>query len=120
MAADSIAQQLAQVRSQLDRACERLTSPSPEGLDQCSYDLESAMQQLAACQPQFSAQAGNAEALAEAWHVRRSFQRARRLMDSAAVFHDNWMRLRGVMSGGYTPTGDPGPVLHPSRICLQA
>lgn len=120
MASDSITRQLAEVRSRLDRACERLTSPSPEAMDQCSYDLESAMRQLAACQPQLSAHAGDAEALAEAWHVRRSFQRARRLMDSASVFHDNWMRLRGVMSGGYTPTGDPGPVVHQSRICLQA
>jgi hypothetical protein len=117
---DSIAQHLAQVRAQLDRTCERLTRPSPEALDECSYDLQSAMRQLAACQPQLSQYAGNAEALEEAWHVRRSFLRARTLMESAASYHDNWTRLRGAMSGGYTPTGDPGPVYHQSRICLQA
>jgi hypothetical protein len=120
MALDSITQHLAQVRLQLDRTCERLTSPSPEALDQCSQDLVSAMEQLAVCRPQLGAHAGDAEALAEAWHVRRSFLRARKLMESAASFHENWLRVRGAMIGGYTPSGDPSPVLHQSRICLQA
>ena len=53
------------------------------------------MRQLAACQPQLVAQRGNAAALEEAWQVRRSFLRARKLMQSAAVFHENWIRLRG-------------------------
>jgi len=117
---DSIAQRLAQVRRQLDGACDRLTSPAAGALDDCSYDLESAMRQLAACQPELSAHAGDAEALEQAWHVRRSFLRASKLMESAAAFHENWTRLRGAISGGYTATGDPGPVVHQSRICLQA
>src|SRR5262245_33789275 len=120
MAFDSIAERLAQVRSQLDRTCDRLLSPSPEVLDQCSLDLDSAMRQLAACQPHLSSHAGDADALAEAWHVRRSFLRARNLMESAATFHENWLRVRGAISAGYTPSGDPGPVLHQGRICLQA
>jgi hypothetical protein len=120
MAFDSIAERLAQVRSQLDRTCDRLTSPTPEALDRCSLDLESAIRELAARQPQLSAHAGDADALAEAWHVRRSFLRARKLMESATTFHENWLRMRGAMSGGYTPSGDPGPVLHQSRICFQA
>jgi hypothetical protein len=41
-------------------------------------------------------------------------------MESAATFHETWARVRGAMVGGYTPTGDPGPVTHQSRICLQA
>jgi hypothetical protein len=117
---DSIAQHLAQVRTQIDRACDRLASPSADALDECSHDLESAMRQLSDCQLQLSAHAGNAEALEQAWHVRRSFLRARKLMESAASFHENWTRMRGAMVGGYTPTGDPGPVIHQSRICLQA
>jgi hypothetical protein len=117
---DSIAGRLARVRSQLDRTCDRLLSPSPEALDQCSADLESAVRELADCQPQLSAHGSDADALEEAWHVRRNFLRARKLMESAAAFHENWLRARGAMIGGYTPSGDPGPVLHPSRICLQA
>src|ERR1700720_4144258 len=102
MPTGTMAEHLAQVRSQLDRTCERLISPSPESLDACSEDLESAVRQLAAWQPQLSAQAGDPMALEEAWHVRRSFVRARKLMQTAAAFHDNWVRLRGAMSGGYT------------------
>jgi hypothetical protein len=120
MAPDSISQHLAEIRSQLDRTCERLNSPSPEALDKCSHDLESAVLQLAACQSEFSAHAGDAESLEEAWRIRRSFLRARKLMESAARFHENWLRMRGAIIGGYTPTGDPGPVLHQGRICLQA
>jgi hypothetical protein len=29
------------------------------------------------------------------------------------------MRVRGAMTGGYTATGEPGPALQGSRICLQ-
>ena len=78
------------------------------------------MRQLAACQPQLGASAGDALALEEAWQVRRSFLRVRQLMQSAATFHENWLRVRGAMSGGYTATGDAGSVVHPRRICLQA
>ena len=120
MASESIAEHLARVRVELDRACERLTTPSPVVLDECSRDFESAMRQLAACQPRMSAHAGDAEALAEAWQVRRSFQRAQKLMESASAFHENWTRLRGSISGGYTACGEAPPVVHQGRICLQA
>ena len=111
----SAALQLAQVRRQLDGACDRLISPTPEALDACAQDLESSIGQLSAFRPH----PGDAEALEQAWHVRRSFVRARKLMASAAAFHDNWTRLRGTISGGYTATGDPPPIVHQGRICLQ-
>ena len=113
-------EQFAGVRTQLDRACERLLTPSPEALDQCSVELESAVRQLADWQPRLAALAGNAVALEEAWEVRRCFERARRLLHGAESFHSNWMRVRGSMSSGYTPTGEPGPGLQGSRIFLQA
>ena len=116
----AIVEQLAAVRVTLDQACERLTSPSAEALDRCSGDLESAARQLSEWQPLLGAQTGNAAALEEAWRVRNSYLRARRLIQGAAAFHANWMRLRGAMSGGYTPTGEPVPALQGSRICLQA
>jgi hypothetical protein len=89
-------------------------------LEDCSSDLESAAWQLSECQPYLTSHAGDAEALAGAWNVRRSFVRARKLMESAAAFHEDWTRMRGAMSGGYTPSGDPGPVVHQARISLQA
>jgi hypothetical protein len=120
MPAQSIAQSLAQVRGQLDHACDRLVSPTAASLDACARDLESAVRQFTDFQPELRGHGGDAEALEQAWHVRRSFLRARKLMESAAAFHENWTRLRGTISGGYTATGDPGPVTHPRRICLQA
>jgi hypothetical protein len=112
----SIAQQLAQVRRQLDGACDRLTTPSPASLDACAHDLESAIGQLTACRPS----PADAEALEQAWHVRRSFLRARKLMESSAAFHENWTRVRGTISGGYTATGEAASIVHQGRICLQA
>jgi|SRR5690242_5552784 hypothetical protein len=112
----SIAQQLAEVRRQLDGACDRLTAPSPASLDACAHDLESAIGQLSAFRPN----PGDAQALEQAWHVRRSFLRARKLMESAAEFHENWARVRGAISGGYTATGEAASIVHQGRICLQA
>ena len=120
MHAASIMEHLARVRSQLDQAGERLTSPSTDALDSCTEDLASAVRQLAQWQPLLVAEAGNPAALEEAWRVRRSFQRVRALLHGAAGFHANWMRIRGTMSAGYTASGEPGPVRYGSRVCLQA
>ena len=113
-------EQFATVRSQLDRACDRMLTPSPEALDRSSEDLQSAVRQLAEMQPEIPALACNAVALEEAWRVRRSFERARKLLNGAESFHASWMRIRGAMSSGYTPSGEPGPVLQGNRIFLQA
>ena len=110
---------LAGVRKQLDLACERLSRPTPAALDACSEDLASASQQLTQWRSEFGAQAGSAAALEEGWRVRRSFLRVQKLMDTAAAFHTNWMRLRGTISGGYTQSGEPTPVVFGTRICVE-
>jgi hypothetical protein len=116
----AIVDQLASVRGKLERTCAQLTSPSAEMLDLCAGELQSAIRQLAECQPQMGTQAGNPRVLEEAWRVRRTFLHVRRLIQSAAAFHANWVRLRGTISGGYTSTGEPVPVIHQGRVCLQA
>ena len=115
----TVVEQLAAARLELDRAGELLTSPSPEALDRCSVVLEATGRQLTAWQPRLAEQAGNPEALAEAWRLRRSFLRTERLLHHAGDFHLNWTRLRGAMTGGYTPSGEAAPVLHGHRISLQ-
>ena len=117
---ESILQHLLTVRVQLDRVCERLTSPTPEALDGCTRELESAVLQLSECQPHLGPQAGDPAMLEEAWRVRRSFLRARSLLRGGATFHGNWMQIRGVMSAGYSARGEPRPLIHTSRVCLQA
>lgn len=112
-------EQLAAARLELDRAGEFLTAPSPEALDRCSSILEATGRQLTEWQPRLAEQAGNPEALAEAWRLRRSFRRTERLLQNAGDFHHNWIRLRGAMTGGYTASGEAAPVLHGHRISLQ-
>jgi hypothetical protein len=120
MQAEAIQEHLATVRRQLDQVCERLVSPTPDALDGCCGQLESAVRQLAEWQPHLGAQAGNPAALEEAWQVRRSFLCARSLLRGAATFHGNWMQIRGAMSAGYTSQGEARLIGHTSRICLQA
>ena len=114
-----VVEQLAAARLALDRAGELLTAPSPEALDRCCSVLEETSRQLSEWQPRLAEHAGNPDALAEAWGLRRSFLRTERLLRNAGDFHANWTRLRGAMTGGYTAVGEAAPVLHGHRISLQ-
>lgn len=115
----ALLEQLMSARQQLDSACSLLLKPSADALDCCATLLEDGSRQLAELQPGLGQQAENAEALEEAWRLRRSFVRASRLMHGANDFHQNWLQLRGAMTGGYMKSGEPAPVLHNSRICLH-
>src|SRR5579862_9558261 len=98
MAVATVVEQLAAARLELDRAGELLISPSPASLDRCSSLLEATGRQLAEWQPHLAEHAGDPEALAEAWRLRRSFRRTERLLQGAGDFHCNWISLRGAMT----------------------
>jgi hypothetical protein len=115
----AISEQLQTTRSHLDRVCAMLTAPSPEALDQCSALLEVAGRQLTEWQPRLRQSSGDAPAFEEARRLRTSLLRAGRLLEGASSFHNNWMRLRGAISGGYTERGEPALVDHGSRIFLR-
>jgi hypothetical protein len=112
--------QFESTRAQLDSACDLLLSPTPDALDRCSVLLESASHQMAACQSRIADARGDAAAIEAAWQVRRSFVRAGKLLENAARFHGDWLAVRGAMTGGYTNRGEPAPVRHTGRICLEA
>ena len=116
----AISEQLQTTRSHLDEVCAMLTAPTPEALDQCSVLLEAAGRQLTDWQPRLRQNSGDAPAFEEALRLRTSLLRAGRLLEGASSFHDNWIRLRGAMSGGYTQRGEPSLVNHGSRISLRA
>jgi hypothetical protein len=118
--AAAVMEQLAATRAQLDAASEQLLSPTADAVDRCSAMLESASGRLAACRAEAIAAQGDAGALEEAWKLRRSFVRATRLLDHAARFHENWVAIRGAMTGGYTNRGEPSPLRHSGRVCLEA
>ncbi|MCU1235905.1 MAG: hypothetical protein JWP63_3872 [Candidatus Solibacter sp.] len=119
MPAAAVTEQLAAARSELDRAGDLLTAPSPEAMDRCSSVLEATGRQLAEWQPRIAEALGDPDALAEAWRLRRSFRRTERLLQNAGEFHSNWIQVRGAMTGGYTASGDAAPLLHGHRISLQ-
>jgi hypothetical protein len=115
----ALVEQLMAARQQLDFACGLLAKPSPEALDSCSSVLEAAGRQLTEWQPALSQEAGNAAALEEAWRLRRSFVRTSRLLQGAGDFHLGWLQHRGALTGGYTETGVPAPLMHGSRISVH-
>jgi hypothetical protein len=109
-------QQLVTTRSDVDRACELLVSPSPGSLDRCSRVLEAAVHRLAESHPQPGAPKA---VLGEAYRLRAAVRRAASLLEGANGFHLNWSRLRDAMTGGYTGRGDPAPVPRGSRISIR-
>jgi hypothetical protein len=115
----TVIEQLAAARLEIDRAGQLLTAPSPDAVECCASALEAAGRQLAGWHPRLAEQAGNPEALTEAWRLRRSFRLMQRLLQNASDFHWNWMNLRGSMTGGYTSSGEAAPILHRHRISLQ-
>jgi hypothetical protein len=113
-------ERLAATRAQLDSASEQLLSPTADAVDRCSALLESACSRLTDCRAEVAAAQGDPAALEEAWKVRRSFLRATKLLESAARFHENWVAIRGAMTGGYTNRGEPAAIQHPGRVFLEA
>ena len=113
-------ERLSATRAQLDAASEQLLSPTADAVDRCSALLEAACRRLTDCRDEVAAAQGDAAALEEAWKVRRSFLRTTRLLENAARFHENWVAIRGAMTGGYTNRGEPAPLQHPGRVCLEA
>jgi hypothetical protein len=118
--AAAVVDRLADTRAELDGVSEQLLTPTPDAVDRCSALLQSASRRLADFRAEGITAQGDAGALEEAWKVRRSFLRAAKLLENAGRFHDNWAAIRGAMTGGYTSRGEPAPVRHPGRLCLEA
>ena len=100
-------------------ACALLEMPAPDALDGCSTALEAAAGRLAALQSRVGELAGNPEALAEAWRLRRTVFRAAALLEHAGAYHRHWQDLVGIMTGGYGPDGQPAEAARQGRVCLQ-
>jgi len=115
-----ILEQLTATHAQLDAACDLLLSPTPQALDRCSTILEAASRQMAEYNDQIGSARGNSVAIEAAAKLRGSLQRARSLLENAGRFHFNWLAIRGALTGGYTDRGEPAPVRHARRICLEA
>lgn len=118
--AAAVIEQLASTRMQLEAACALLLAPTPDSVERCSTLLESAGSQMVSFRDGIAAAQGDPGAIEEAWKVRRSFERATKLLENAARFHQNWQAVRGALTGGYTNRGEPAPLRHNGRLCLEA
>ena len=118
MAAANVVEGLSAARSQVERVCGLFVSSSPELLDGCPGLLERACSAIAELRPRLSELRGDPGALVEAYRLQFAVRHAARLLQNAGEYHAQWNRILGAMTGGYTPHGDPAPVVRPGRVCL--
>jgi hypothetical protein len=118
MTVDLALQRLFRVRSELERACTLLGSPSAEVLDRCSVVLRSACSELGYCGPWLSGAQGNAEAQREAHLLQQAVRRVSAILQNAWDFYTKWSQARQALSAGYTPLGEQPTVFRRGLICL--
>ena len=103
-------EQLAAARVEIEHVCRLLVSPSPAQLDRCAERLAAAIGLMKAGRE--SGAAAHApefvnEDLLQLRALEESLRRARRLLEAAAAFHNNWRQCLGILCGGYTDRGAP-------------
>ncbi len=99
--------------------CQILLSPSPAALDRCAPLLETAVAEVSACLHELRRSKGTQDEVDEAQRLRLAVRHAKRLLEGAAEFHQNWIRRLGALSGGYTGSGEPAAVERGSRMQLE-
>ena len=109
-------EQLAEARTVVTEATQSLVAATPEALDRCAGLLREAAEKVAACTRKPDS---NEEALDEARQLQTAIERARILLDAAFRFHFEWSRRLGVISGGYTPDGEPAAVDRGARLAWR-
>jgi hypothetical protein len=107
--------QLKSSRSELERICKLLESPTPASLDRCGAAMQRVIGELEE-KRKWMSQAGEA-GVAEARRLRSAIRRARALLNLAANYHARWRCILAGMSGGYTVNGAPAPL--PSRALVS-
>jgi hypothetical protein len=99
--------------------CQILLSPSPAALDRCAPLLETAVAEVSACLHEMRKSKGTQNEVDEARRLRMAVYYAKRLLEGAAEFHQNWIRRLGALSGGYTGRGEPAAVARGSRMQVE-
>ena len=113
-------ERLAAAGAAMSRVNGLLVAPSPQTFDFCQRALQEAAAELGACHAVLPGHHGNSDLLTTARQLRAEVLLAGRLLHSAADFYIGWERLLGAMSGGYTASGEPSPVVRQGTVCCQA
>jgi hypothetical protein len=106
----------------LGRVSRLLAHPTPESLDACQPLLE----QVRIGLRQAAARGGQlppgvqAQLRADLTEMRKLLWRTHLLLEQAAGFYSGWLRLKNILTGGYTAQGEPVPALAQSRLSLEA
>jgi hypothetical protein len=101
-------------------ACIALTEGASAALDGCAGVLQTAVERLAALRLRLAESSARAEALEEAWRLRRSIRRAGALLENASAYHRGWSAVLAVKAAGYGPGGVPGDVVPSRRVWVEA
>jgi hypothetical protein len=118
MTANLALDRLLAVRSEVERACGLLVSPSAEALDRCAGVLESACSDLETCRSWVRGAQGNPEALAEARRLHEAVRRASHLLEIARDYYAKWSRAFAALTNGYTPDGVTPALVCRGLVCL--
>jgi len=107
------------------RACADAVESACDGLTAGAFDgstgvLQSALERLAAVRLRLAEGSASAEALEEAWRLRRAVRRAGALLENASAYHRGWSALLAVKAAGYGPGGAPGEVVSQGRVWVEA
>jgi hypothetical protein len=117
--APSVSERLASARAGVSDVCQILLSPSAAALDRCAPLLETAVATVSACLPQLRSSVGTQDEVDQAQRLRQAVRHAKRLLEGAAEFHQNWIRRLGALRGGYTGRGEPAAVERDSRMQIE-
>jgi len=116
MITPDIAERLAAIRAQVDRACTMLISPDPGNLEESSRFLQAASLDLAGIASPIAA---TENTLAASRSLRSSVRHAAALLQHAAAFHQGWRRILGSICSGYQPGGSPPAIERQARVSIE-
>jgi hypothetical protein len=112
---------LADVRAEVQRACDLLCAPSPAAVDRCTVAIGSAISLLGEWRKRFQGHdpITNRMTVEEALRLRATVQRVSRLLEAAAAYHAGWRQALGSLCAGYTASGGAAAAARPGRLCLR-
>jgi hypothetical protein len=105
------------IRKHIEALRLALLAPSPEGMEQCLPALLDAAAFLAGFQPEYGVP--DSSFLSELKALKKELAAVSKLVQHGAAFWNEWARLLGSVTGGYTPSGEAQPVTAAGTVCLQ-
>jgi hypothetical protein len=112
---------LAEIRGEVEKACDLLQDPTPAAVDGSALALGRAISELGEWRGAFEGcdKRANRLALEEAARLRTAVRRAGRLLETAAQYHAKWRLALESLCAGYTASGAPAATARSGRLCLR-